>query len=118
MAAITSAGYQDLRDYIEATWRYIEVRDTTGAAIVRLSPADPRVSWQHAPGDQTLKLRVILTGSDADVPVPVTARSSAIFRVATGGSAHSAEVMVEGDAPINAEPDSVTITHSIQVPQI
>ena len=118
MAATTSAGYQDLRDYIEANWQYIEIRDTGGAAIVRLPVSDPRVEWVHSGGAQTLQLRVVLTGSDSDVPVPVTARSSAIFKVASGGSAFGVETLAEGDATISADPDNITITHSIQVPQV
>lgn len=118
MAATTSAGYQDIRDYIQATWQYIEVRDTAGVAVVRLPVSDARVDWIHAAGAQTLLLRVVLTGSDADIAEPITLRSSAIYKVAAGGSAFGVETLVEGDAPINAPPDTVTITHSIQVPQV
>lgn len=123
MGAITSDGYQDLRDRIQANWLYIEIRDASaagvgGAAIVRLPESDSRVSWIHAGGAQALQLRVVLTGSDSDVPVPVTARSSAIYKVASGGNALSAEVLTEGDATINADADSVTITHTIEVPDI
>lgn len=118
MAATTTPGYQDIRDYIQANWQYIEIRDTTGTAIVRLPVSDARVDWIHTAGAQTLLLRVVLTGSDADVPVPVTARTSAIYKVAAGGSAFGVETLVEGDATINADPDNITITHSIQVPQV
>ena len=27
MAEITNAGYQDLRDHMQSTWKYIELRD-------------------------------------------------------------------------------------------
>lgn len=118
MAAITSAGYQDLRDYIQANWQYIELRDTSGAAVVRLPVSDARVDWVHATNAQTLQLRVILTGSDADVPVPVTFRSGALYKVAGGGNPFSVETLVEGDALINADPDVVQATLSIQVPQV
>jgi hypothetical protein len=123
MAQITSDGYQDLRDRIQANWTYIELRDdaaggTGGDPIVRIAETDPRVSWIHSGGAQALQLRVVLTGSDADVPVPVTIRSSAIYKVSSAGSAMSAETLVEGDATINADPDSVTITHTIEVPDI
>lgn len=123
MAAVTTAGYQDLRDYIQANWLFIEIRDASvagagGAAIVRLPLSDARVDWVHTANAQTLQLRVTLTGSDADVPVPVTARSSVIFKVAAGGNPLSSEVLVEGDATINADADQIVITHSIQVPQV
>lgn len=123
MAAVTSAGYQDLRDYITANWQYIEIRNasgagTSGTAVVRLPVSDARVDWINGAGAQALQLRVILTGSDADITEPVTLRSSAIYKVASGGSALSAEVLAEGDATINAPADSVTITHTIEVPDI
>jgi hypothetical protein len=123
MAAVTSSGYQDIRDHIEATWTYIELRDasvagTGGAPVVRLPLSDPRVDWIHSGGAQALQLRVVLTGSDSDITEPVTLRSSAIYKVGTGGSALSAETLVEGDATINAPADSVTITHTLEVPDI
>jgi hypothetical protein len=123
MAAVTNDGYQDLRDHIQSTWQYIEVRDasaggTGGTPIVRLPVSDARVDWIHSGGAQALQLRVVLTGSDSDISEPVTIRSSAIYKVASGGSALSAEVLAEGDATINASADSVTITHTIEVPDI
>jgi hypothetical protein len=123
MAAVTNDGYQDIRDHIQTTWQYIEVRDasaggTGGAAIVRLPVSDARVDWIHSGGAQALQLRVVLTGSDSDISEPVTIRSSAIYKVASGGQALSAEVLAEGDATINASADSVTITHTIEVPDI
>jgi hypothetical protein len=123
MAAVSAAGYQDIRDYIQANWQYIEIRNagaagTGGAAVVRLPVSDARVDWIHTGGAQALQLRVVLTGSDADIAEPVTLRSSAIYKVASGGSALSAEVLAEGDATINAPADSVTITHTIEVPDI
>ena len=38
MAEITQAAYQNLRDYIQVNWKYIELQDDLSNVIVRLSP--------------------------------------------------------------------------------
>jgi hypothetical protein len=115
MAEINTAGYQSIKDYIQANWKYIELRN--GATpIVRLSPSDSRVTWTHQAGSQTLKLQIIVKGSDTDIPVPQTFTASAIYSVATGGSAYS----VESFTPFTMETDQdeLTVVHNIQVPQV
>ncbi|WP_066173359.1 hypothetical protein [Bacillus marinisedimentorum] len=116
MAEVTSQAYQDLRDYIQANWQYIELQDDTGNPVLRLSPANSRVSWIHNAGEQTLKLQVVVKGSDTDITAPQTFAASAIFNVATGGSAYS----VESFTPFTFESDQdeLTVVHSIQVPQV
>ena len=68
----SAAGYSDLRAYIEANWKYIEVRKSTGEAILRKSTSDPRVNWRHEAGAQELILEIALSGSDAEITLPVT----------------------------------------------
>jgi hypothetical protein len=116
MAEITASAYQALRNYIQANWQYIELRDDAGNAIIRLSPSDSRVSWIHNAGDQVLKLQVVIKGSDADIQKPQTFALSAIYDVATGGNAYS----VESFTPftIESDQDELTVIHSIQVPQV
>lgn len=116
MAEITSQAYQNLRDYIQANWKYIELQDDNGNPIIRLSPADSRVTWVHNAGDQTLKLQVVIKGSDSDITKPKTFASSAIYDVATGGNAYS----VESFSPftIESDMDELTVIHEIQVPQV
>lgn len=116
MAEINTSGYQSIRDFIQSSWQYIELRDDTNAAIVRLSPSDSRVTWINNVGDQTLKLQIVVKGSDTDIIVPQTFASSAIYSVGTGGSAYS----VESFTPFTMETDQdeLTVIHSIQVPQV
>lgn len=116
MAEINANGYQSIRDYMETNWKYIELRDDTSTAIVRLSPTDARVTWTHIAGAQTLKLQIIVTGSDADIPVPQIFASSAIYDVATLGSPYSVETFTA--FTISADEDQLTIIHNIQVPQV
>lgn len=116
MAEITQAAYQNLRDYIQSNWKYIELQDDTGVAIVRLSPSDSRVTWTHTAGEQTLKLQVIIKGSDTDVTAPKTFSKSVIYNVATGGS----QLSVESFTPftIEGDQDELTVIHSIEVPKV
>ena len=118
MASFTSAGLADLHGFIASDWQYIEVRDdsaagTGGAPIVRLNVSDPRVTVTD--NGTNVVVQVVLTGSDADVTTPVTARSTAIYDVASGGTARSEEVHVEGDATLSADVDSVTVSHTLTV---
>lgn len=116
MAEITAQAYQALRNYIQSNWKYIELRDDSGNAIVRLSPSDSRVTWTHNAGDQTLKLQVVIKGSDSDISKPKTFASSAIYDVATGGQAYS----IESFTPFTVESDmdELTVIHEIKVPQV
>ncbi|KZZ85649.1 hypothetical protein [Bacillus sp. SJS] len=116
MAEINIQGYQSIRDFIQSNWKYIELRDNSGVAIIRLSPTDSRVTWQHTAGSQTLKLQVIVKGSDSGMTLPKTFASSAIYSVASGGNAYS----VESFSPFTMETaqDELTVIHSIQVPKV
>jgi len=116
MAEITTQAYQAIRNYIQQNWKYIELRDDVGNAIVRLSPSDSRVKWIHNLGDQVLKLQIIVKGSDTDITKPKTFASSAIYDVATGGNAYS----IESFTPftIQSDMDELTVIHEIQVPKV
>lgn len=116
MAEITSAAYQDLRDYIQSQWKYIELQNESGVAIIRLSPSDNRVTWSHAVNEQTLKLQIVVKGSDADINTPTTFAKSAIFDVATEGTPYSVETFTP--FTIESDQDELTVIHSIQVPQV
>lgn len=116
MAEINTSGYQAIRDFIQSSWQYIELRDDTNAAIVRLSPSDSRVTWTHLSGEQTLKLQIVVKGSESDITVPQTFASSAIYSISTGGSAYSVETFTP--FTMESDQDELTVIHSIQVPQV
>lgn len=116
MAEITSAGYQDIRDHVEATWTYHELRDGSAAAIVRLALSDSRVTWTHAANAQTLELTTIITGSDVDITLPQTFAASALYKVATSGSALSEESFTQ--FTIEATNDQLTIKHRVEIPRV
>jgi len=116
MAEITQAAYQNLRDYIQSNWKYIELQDDTGVSIIRLSPSDSRVTWTHSAGEQTLKLQVVIKGSDAEITFPQTLAKSLTYSVATGGSPFSEESF----PPFTfvGDQDELTVIHSIEVPKV
>ncbi|MFE4525064.1 hypothetical protein ACFRCQ_23655 [Cytobacillus firmus] len=116
MAEITSAAYQNLRDYIQSNWKYIELQDDLGSPIVRLSPSDSRVTWTHLAGEQTLKLQVIIKGSDADIIAPKTFAKSVIYNVASGGVPFSTESFTA--FTIESDQDELTVIHNIEVPKV
>jgi len=116
MAEIKSNGYQAIRDYIQANWQYIELQDDTSTPILRLSPADSRVTWTHNAGDQTLKLQIVVHGSDSDITLPTTFASSHIYDVASGGTSYSDESFTA--FTMSSVDDQLTVIHSIEVPQV
>jgi hypothetical protein len=117
MAEILTAGYEDIREHIIDTWIWIELRDEIGDPVVRLSTADPRVSFTSLdPTVNPIELVITVEGADGDIPVPTTFRYSAIFNVGTLGSPFSVEEFTQ--FTINAPEDQLTVRHRIQVPQI
>lgn len=116
MAEITASAYQDLRDYIQTNWQYIELQDDVGTPILRLSPSDSRVTWTHLAGEQILKLQIIVKGSDVDITLPQTFASSHIFNVATGGTSFSDETFTS--FTIESDQDELTVIHNAEVPQV
>lgn len=116
MAEITQTGYQGIRDFIEANWKFIELRNESGAKIVRLDTSDDRVNFTHVPGAQTLELSIVITGNDTEITLPTTFASSVIFTSAEGAEAVTA---VEAFSPfeMTMEEDQITVRHRIEVPQ-
>jgi len=114
MAEISTAAYQDLRNYIQTNWKYIELQNESGTSIVRLSPSDSRVT-SVIEGNK-VKLTIVLKGSDADIVEPLTFVKSVIYNVATGGTPFSTETY-EPFTLVGAD-DEITVNHSIQIPVI
>lgn len=111
---ITQDGHNDLKTYLQATWTYIELRSDTNAPVIRISSTDPRASWTHASGDGFIELSVTLTGMD--LTLPVTIASTALFRVATGGSALSEAAI--SPFLFQTTGDRLVVRHRIEVPKI
>ena len=117
MAEVTTAGYQDVRDYLEANWVYIELRDDADNPVMRLDTTDERVEWTHESEDQVLVLKVTLQGDDEDVTLPQKFEGSVIYKQAEGGDALTP---VESFTifEMAAEEDQLTVKHKLEVPQV
>lgn len=123
MPEITHEGYQFIRDHIEATWTYMELRDENDQAITRIAITDPRLTWIHEPGAQVLILQALVKGADPDIPVPCTIKSSALFAQVVGGNTLSVDLLrgdndVEVVAVVGASLDEVTVLHYIEAPRV
>lgn len=116
MSVMTNSGYQDIRDHVEATWTYFELRNGSQAPILRLPLSDNRVTWKHLAGSQTLDLEVIIKGSDADVTLPTTFGGAALFKVASGGVALSEDPFTP--FTMEATTDQLTLTYRIEIPEV
>lgn len=118
MSVVQNAGYQDIRDYIQANWKYIELRDEEQDPVLRIGIEDPRVTWTHTTGAQTLEMTCVIKGSDSDVAslLPQTFAGAALFKVASGGSAMSAEVFT--NFTMSSASDQLTIVYQLEVPEV
>lgn len=113
---ITSAGYQSLRDFVQANWKFIELRDEVGSAILRLGTDDARVTWEHTAGAQTLQLKMIVKGSDSEITLPRTFASSAVYTSAEGGTELAMESF--SDFTMEETGDELTVIHQLEIPQV
>jgi hypothetical protein len=123
MAELTSAGYQSLRDFLNSStttppnWDYIEIYDDAQNPVTRVSiTGDSRCQWLDSDGDKTLKVEFVVTGSDADIPLPTTLEYAAIWDDGSAGSQVTPKEQF-ATATINQDGDNVTITQSIDIPQ-
>ena len=118
MAEISANGYQDIRNRIQAGWQYIELRDEAGVAIVRLPESDPRVTWTHEPGAQTLELTAVVKGDDTDIAplLPKTFGSAALYTVASGGEPMAVESFTQ--FTMSTAADQLTVIFKVEVPQV
>lgn len=123
MSEILSSGYQTLRDYANSStttpdsWDYIEIYDDTGSAVTRVSiTGDSRCQWLDVDGDNVMKVEFDVTGSDADISLPVTIEKAGVWNSASGGSQITQKEQF-AQATLNQSGDNVTITHTINLPQ-
>lgn len=115
MAEVTQSAYQDIRNHIQENWKFIELRDGAGTAILRLSTDDARVTWEHLAGERELKLQINIKGSDTEITIPQTFGASAVYNVATEGEAFSEETF--NAFTVESDKDELTIVHAILVPR-
>lgn len=113
MAQITEYGYQKLRDFVQSSWKYVELRDESNNAIIRLGVGDSRVTWlTHSEGASKLKLQIVIKGSD--VTLPKTFAKAVIFDVASGGTIIAESTFT--NVTLTQSVDEITVISTFTIP--
>ncbi len=120
-AEIKTAGYQSIRDLMEANWIFIELRSSMGSPWGRLEVGeDPRVYWSHEPNSRTLEITVELKGDDGDLDVgssgPVEFGQSGLYLADTGGDELSSNTFTS--VTLEVEEDQLVVKHRVEVPVV
>ena len=116
MAEFLEAGYQDIRDHVENTWTYVEVRDDEDSVVLRIGAEDERVEWTHDPESQELRLELLLSGSDEEITVgTTTVNKSVIYKTDDGGEPLAEEYY--SPFVFDQEEDELLIVHRLQIPK-
>jgi hypothetical protein len=118
---LTSAGYLDLRQAIQARWLYVSIRSDADAELLRLEiAADARCTWQDNGTPNPTELVIALSGDDADISgvLPMTIAGTKLFKGAAGGDAMDGDTFTAATLASADPADMLTITHKIQVPII
>ena len=116
MADLTGKGYQIIRDHFQSECKFVEIYDTLGLKISRISIDDIRINWVHQEGAQRLEAMLILDGSNTDIPIPCKMSKLAIFN-----SAESTDALAEENFSafeIQTENDLLFIRIQIEIPDI
>lgn len=117
MSEINEYGYQKLREFIKSSWKYIELQDINGNAIIRKQVT----VLNHSDGENIIKLQVVVKGNEigANETTPVTVAKMALYDVATGGNPIANKDFDSTDiTTLTQDADQLTVVHSIEVPQI
>lgn len=117
MSEINEYGYQKLREFIKSSWKYIELQDNNGKAIIRKQAT----VLNHSDGENIVKLQVVVKGNEigANETTPVTVAKMALYDVATGGEPIANKDFDVADiTTLTQDVDQLTVVHSIEVPQI
>ena len=113
---LTSLGYQDIRDMVQANWTHIQLSKYDGTPIIRLNCGDPRVAWTHNPGAQVLELTITLKGSDVDYAIPNTFGLIELYKLDSGGVPLTHDLFTPQS--ISTVSDTLYLKYRIQIPKV
>lgn len=113
---LSSSGYQDIRDMVQANWTHIQLSRYDGTPIIRLNCEDPRVAWTHNPGDQVLELTITLKGSDVDYEIPNTFGLIELYKSDSGGVPLTHDLFTPQS--ISTVSDTLYLKYRIQIPRV
>lgn len=119
---IYAEGYKDLRDYVQANYKYVALVDSSDNEIVRMEiGVDARAKWIHEAGANPLLLEVTVKGSDAEIAEPCTLNKAYLYKTIDGttkmaGGLHTIFTIESGDA-VSAD-DQMVLTFQFALPVI
>ena len=119
---IYAEGYQDLRDYVQANYKYIALVDSDDNEIVRMEiGVDIRANWIHVAGANPLIVQVTVKGSDAEIAEPCTLNKVYLYKTAVStvkmaGGLHTPFTIESGDA--GSADDSMVLTFQFELPKV
>lgn len=112
---INQYGYQKIREFVIANWKYLEVRTPTGTVLKRFGTADGLVITGNGSTPE-ISYKLVIKGSDA-LFANQTVGKSVIFDSPTGTNAIATESLSTSFTFESAD-DELTIIHKLQVPQV
>ena len=117
MSDFNSYGYEDLRDAVMGRWSHIELIDASdGSTVTTIDiPNDSRASWGD-PSNNPIVLSVEIDGADSDIPAPVEISGTSLHTSDTSSATHD-DGFEEANVIVGSN-DVVTITHSVELPQV
>lgn len=116
MAEVTAYCYQKIRDNLNTLAQYIGFNNSTGTQKLRIPVSDSRVTHVFNDALQTQTYTIVLKGSDADITLPCELASSNFYETNVSANALSSEIFTV--FTLESALDQITITHSIQIPQV
>lgn len=121
MAEIAEAGYETLRDAIEAGWGYIELQTSAPAKIVRreIDGVGSGATLEARENDgTTIVIKLIVVGSDVDMPsLPVTAYQSVLKATDSDGADILSTEVLPTTFTFQDTDDQLSVYHKIEVPE-
>lgn len=118
MPAFETAGYTDLRNYIQNNWTFISLVDDGGSESIRLEVGvDTNTSWSSDSSSNPLEASLTITGSDiqnAGGTLPVTLTKSQSHKDGTTSTVLAEDTYT--NATLEASNDELTVTHTIEIP--
>lgn len=110
-----SDGYQRLRELAHTNFTHLALIDDTGTEITRIDlSSDSRVISSSDGSSNPLSHSVEVTGYDSDISNPVTIASTELYETSSSTTNLGSDSMT--NATIEAEGDTVTVTHEQQLP--
>ncbi|MTD30126.1 hypothetical protein [Planomicrobium sp. YIM 101495] len=114
MAEINQYGYQKIREFVIANWKYLELRKPDGTVLKRFGIADG-LEIAGSANTPTIEYKLIIKGSDA-LFTNQTVGKSVVFDSPTGANAITTENFTS--FTFESADDELTIIHKLQIPQV